>query len=96
VTGAAAIERLTQAGPEGEDSHTLIVTHNFLIGWLVSQALAAPAWRWLGLNQMNCALTVIGYEAGLPPSLITFNDAGHLPPELRWTGFPPALHPPSG
>ena len=25
----------------------------------VSQALAAPAWRWLGLNQMNCALSVI-------------------------------------
>jgi hypothetical protein len=29
------------------------VTHNFLIGWLVSQALCAPPWRWLGLNQMK-------------------------------------------
>jgi len=45
---------------------------------------------------MNCALTVIAYQPALPPSLITFNDAGHLTPDLRWTGYPPALHPPSG
>jgi probable phosphoglycerate mutase len=72
------------------------VTHNFLIGWLVSQALAAPSWRWLGLNQMNCALSVIAYRAGLPPALISFNDAGHLTPELRWNGFPAAVRPASG
>ena len=93
---AAAIQAFTQAGPPGEDSHTLIVTHNLLIGWLVSQALAGPAWRWLGVNQMNCARTVIAYQPGLPPSLLTFNDARHLPPELRWTGFPARLRPPSG
>lgn len=93
---AAAIQAFTQAGPEGKHRQTLIVTHNLLIGWLVSQALAAPDWRWLGLNQMNCALTVIAYQPGLPPSLLTFNDAGHLPAELRWTGFPAALRPPAG
>jgi serine/threonine-protein phosphatase PGAM5 len=92
---AAAIQAFTQAGPAGKDGYTLIVTHNLLIGWLVSQALAAPAWRWLGLNQMNCALTIIAYQPGLPPSLLTFNDAGHLPPELRWTGFPAPLRPPA-
>ncbi|HTW01869.1 MAG TPA: histidine phosphatase family protein [Streptosporangiaceae bacterium] len=90
---AAAIRAFTQAGPEGKDNHTLIVTHNLLIGWLVSQALAAPAWRWLGINQMNCALTVIAYQPGLPPSPLTFNDARHLPAELRWTGFPAGLRP---
>ena len=74
---------------------THFVTHNFLIGWLVSQALAAPSWRWLGVNQMNCALTVIAYRTGLPPALISFNDAGHLPPELRWNGFPAAVRPAS-
>lgn len=93
---AAAIQAFTQAGPKGKDNHTLIVTHNLLIGWLVSQAMAAPAWRWLGINQMNCALTVIAYQPGLPPSLLTFNDAGHLPPELRWTGFPSTLRPAYG
>jgi probable phosphoglycerate mutase len=93
---AAAVDRFTQAGPGDGDNHELIVTHNFLIGWLVSQALAAPSWRWLGLNQMNCALSVIAYRAGLPPALISFNDAGHLTPELRWNGFPAAVRPASG
>ncbi|MGD0244444.1 MAG: hypothetical protein ABSB59_29545 [Streptosporangiaceae bacterium] len=40
---------------------------------------------------MNCAISVIAYQTGLPASLLTFNDAAHLSPELRWTGFPPAL-----
>jgi probable phosphoglycerate mutase len=93
---AAAIDRFTRAGPGDGDNHALLVTHNLLIGWLVSQALSAPSWRWLGLNQMNCALTVIAYRPGLPPALISFNDAGHLTPELRWTGIPAAARPASG
>jgi serine/threonine-protein phosphatase PGAM5 len=93
---AAALERFAGAGGEQEDTHELIVTHNFLIGWFVSQALGAPPWRWLDLNQMNCALTVIAYLPGLPAGLISFNDAGHLPPELRWTGFPAVVRPASG
>jgi serine/threonine-protein phosphatase PGAM5 len=81
---------------EQQDTYELLVTHNFLIGWLVSQAMGAPPWRWLGLNQMNCALSIIAYQPSLPASLISFNDAGHLPPELRWTGFPARLRPVSG
>jgi len=92
----AALERFARADDEPGDTYELVVTHNFLIGWLVSRALAAPSWRWLGLNQMNCALTVIAYRTGLPPALISFNDAGHLAPELRWNGFPAAVRPASG
>jgi serine/threonine-protein phosphatase PGAM5 len=91
---SAALEEFTRPGVEGADAHELVVTHNFLIGWLVSQALAAPRWRWLGLNQMNGGLTVIAYQPDLPPRLISFNEAGHLPPALRWTGFPPTAVPP--
>ena len=43
----------------------------------------APAWRWIGLNQFNCALTIIQIQSGPPPVLISFNDMGHLPIELR-------------
>ena len=96
ILAARAVERLAQAGEEDGDSHELFVTHNFLIGWLVSQAMAAPSWRWLGTNQMNCGLSVIACQPALPPSLITFNDGGHLTADLRWTGYPPALRPPSG
>lgn len=92
----AARERFLAPGDGGSDSYELVVTHNFLIGWLVSQALSAPSWRWLGLNQMNCALTVIACQPGLPPALLTFNDAGHLPPELRWSGIPVGARPAAG
>jgi probable phosphoglycerate mutase len=27
---------------------------------------------------------------------VSYNDAGHLPPELRWTGFPPGVRPAGG
>jgi len=92
---AAALERFTRPGGPDGDEYELVVTHNFLAGWLVSQAMAGPPWRWLGVNQMNCAISVIAYAAGLPASLLTFNDAGHLSPDLCWTGFPPTLRPPA-
>jgi probable phosphoglycerate mutase len=80
-------------GPAASDTdrHDLVITHNFLVAWLVRLALDAPAWRWLGLNVGNAALTVIRYAPSLPPMLLTYNDMSHLPSELRWTGFPPEL-----
>ncbi|MFE5867029.1 histidine phosphatase family protein [Streptomyces roseifaciens] len=72
--------------------HELVVTHNFLIGWLIRAALDAPEWRWMGLNHGNAALTVIRYAPGKPSSVLFYNDMRHLPAELRWTGFPPELH----
>ncbi|NUV51307.1 histidine phosphatase family protein, partial [Streptomyces sp. CAI-78] len=67
------------------------VTHAFLAAWLVRDALDAPAWRWIGLNHANTGLTVLRYTPGRPAALMLFNDLGHLPEELRWTGFPPEL-----
>ena len=80
--------------PGDTDSSELIVTHNFLIGWFVRHALDGPAWRWLGLNQCHCGITVLHYRTAAPASLVSYNEAGHLPAPLRWTGFPPALIPP--
>ena len=90
---SAALARFAGPGPADADSHELLVTHNFLIGWFVRDALGAPDWRWLGLNQQNAALTTIMYCQGMPPALVSFNDAAHLTRPLRWTGFPPALRP---
>ncbi|MET7288976.1 histidine phosphatase family protein [Streptomyces sp. NPDC005573] len=75
-----------------EDRHELVVTHNFLIAWLVRDAMYAPDWRWLGLNHGNAALTVIRYMPGRPASVLVSNDMRHLPADLRWTGFPPEVH----
>ncbi|MBD0673670.1 histidine phosphatase family protein [Streptomyces sp. CBMA156] len=86
-----AVERFTGPVPGGEERHELVVTHAFLVGWLVRHALDAPAWRWLGVNAANAALTVLRYTPGRPPAVLLVNDQGHLPEELHWTGFPPQL-----
>ncbi|MFG3506995.1 histidine phosphatase family protein [Streptomyces sp. NPDC047821] len=87
-----ALEMFTGPVDGEEDRHELVVTHNFLIAWLVRDAMHAPHWRWLGLNHGNAALTVIRYAPGRPASVLVSNDMRHLPPELRWTGFPPETH----
>ncbi|MFF1419950.1 histidine phosphatase family protein [Streptomyces sp. NPDC058280] len=87
-----ALAQFTGPVDGDEPRHELIVTHNFLIGWLVRDALDAPKWRWMGLNHANAALTVIRYAPGRPASVLFYNEMRHLPTELRWTGFPPELH----
>lgn len=88
----AALAQFTGPVAGGEPRHELVVTHNFVIGWLVRAALDAPKWRWMGINHANAALTVIRYAPGRPPSVLFYNDMGHLPADLRWTGLPPELH----
>ena len=73
--------------PAREDRHDLLVTHNFVIAWFVREVFGAPTWRWLGVNQANCGLTIIRVRSSKPPVLVTHNDLGHLPSELR-TGLP--------
>ncbi|MFF0740682.1 histidine phosphatase family protein [Streptomyces sp. NPDC004111] len=87
-----AVRAYTGPVDGSEPRHELLVTHNFLAAHLVRAALDAPDWRWLGLNFANAALTVIRYAPGRPDTVLLFNDTGHLPAELRWTGFPPELH----
>lgn len=89
---AAALAEFTGPVVGDEPRHDLVITHNFLVGWLVRAALDAPKWRWLGINHVNAALTVIRYAPDRPPAVLLFNDTGHLPTELRWTGFPQELH----
>jgi broad specificity phosphatase PhoE len=85
---AEAIRLLTGPEPSEDDSHHLVVTHAFTIGWLVRHACAAPPWRWVGLDNGHAALTVLRYFTDRPPAVVVFNDMSHLPHELRWTGFP--------
>jgi len=81
------------ARPADAETHEVLVTHAYPVAWLVRHALDAPPARWLGLSCGNAALTVIEYRDGLAPILLLYNDMGHLPPELRWTGFAPGARP---
>jgi probable phosphoglycerate mutase len=73
--------------PSIEDRHSLLITHNFVIGWFVREVFEAPTWKWMGTNQANCGLTIIRVRSVKSPELVTHNDLGHLPVELR-TGLP--------
>lgn len=73
--------------PARGERHDLLITHNFVIAWFVREVFGAPAWRWMGLNQANCGLTIIRVRSAKPAVLVCHNDLGHLSPELR-TGLP--------
>ncbi|MEV6034817.1 histidine phosphatase family protein [Nonomuraea sp. NPDC052116] len=89
----ALVARFAKVPDHEPDTHEVLVTHAYPIAWLVRHALDAPPSRWLGLNSANTALTVIEYRDGLPPTIVMFNDMSHLPPGLRWTGFPDSVRP---
>jgi len=92
-TAEALVARFAAAPDQGDDRHELLVTHAYPIAWLLRDALGAAPVRWLGHNSANAALTVIEYRPDSPSSIVMFNDMTHLPPTLRWTGFPEALRP---
>ncbi|MBB4914991.1 histidine phosphatase family protein [Streptosporangium saharense] len=90
----ALVARFARTPEPGQpDLHEVLVTHAYPIAWLVRHAMDAPPSRWLGLNSANTALTVIDYRGNLPPTIVMFNDMSHLPPALRWTGFPKHARP---
>jgi broad specificity phosphatase PhoE len=91
---ADAERRFSGPVPGSEPRYEVLVTHNFLAGWLIRAAQDAPPWRWLTLTHAHAGLTVIRYSPGRPAALLTYNDLSHLPAELRWTGFPPDFYVP--
>ncbi|GAA4961964.1 histidine phosphatase family protein [Actinoplanes utahensis] len=91
AASAAMIARF--AGPPSVETHELLITHAFQVGWFVRDALGAPDERWQSLLPCNTGLTLIRYRRDRPPQLIMYNDVTHLPPELQWTGMPVELRP---
>lgn len=81
---ADAVAEFLGASRNGKE---LIVTHNFVIAWFVREVMQSPQWRWLGINQANCGLTVLYQMPGRPWTLRVHNDVGHLPQQIR-TGLP--------
>ena len=56
----------------------------------VCHAIGAAAWSWVNLPTHACgALTAIAYRQGRAPVLLAYNDAGHLPAEMRATDTRP-------
>jgi broad specificity phosphatase PhoE len=76
--------------PRPGQRHDVLITHNFVISWFVREVLAAPAWKWMTIDQAHCGLTILQRKPGRPWSLLAHNDLAHLPVELR-TGLPDPL-----
>lgn len=91
--GQRALELLTGPAPGQEEHREAVITHAYLVGWLVTAALDSPPWRWVSVGVANAGLTIIRYAPQSPSSVVALNDLEHLAPELRWTGFAPHLRP---
>ena len=70
--------------PRSGERHELLVAHGNIIRYLVRRAMGDPVAKWLKMNITQCGLTVIaiGPRRGRVV-LMSFNDVGHLPPEMR-------------
>lgn len=66
-----------------EDEYDLLVTHGNLIRYFVARALDADPDIWVKMIMYNCGMSLIVVDPQGSTSLISHNEAGHLPLELR-------------
>lgn len=65
------------------DLNEVIVCHGNLIRYFACRVLHVPAAAWASMMIHHCGLTVIKIEEDGRRFLVSHNDVGHLPPELR-------------
>lgn len=66
-----------------EDQYDLLVCHGNIIRYFVTRTLQVDLDVWVRMAIYNCGITLILVDAEGESSLISHNDAGHLPYELR-------------
>ncbi|MEE8337723.1 MAG: histidine phosphatase family protein [Dehalococcoidia bacterium] len=67
-------------GPSREE---VLVAHGNAIRYLVARAIGADARVWLTMDTHNCGVTEVRIDRERGPVLVSFNETGHLPAELR-------------
>jgi broad specificity phosphatase PhoE len=79
----AAFERYFKRSRAG-DRHELLVAHGNIIRYLVRRAMGDPVAKWSEMNITQCGLTVLAIgPRSSRATLMSFNDVGHLPPNMR-------------
>jgi len=66
-----------------EDRHDIIVCHGNVIRYFVTKVLKVETMSWLQMTIGNCGLTVVSIKPNGSMKLISFNDMGHIPSNLR-------------
>jgi serine/threonine-protein phosphatase PGAM5 len=60
----------------------LLFTHGNLIRYVLADTLGLPYEAWMRVAICHASITEIRVFPGNVPALISFNDTGHLPPEM--------------
>jgi serine/threonine-protein phosphatase PGAM5 len=65
------------------DKHDIIVCHGNVIRYFVTKVLNVDTMAWLQMTIGNCSLTIIKIKPDGSMKLVSFNDVGHIPPNLQ-------------
>ncbi|MBA3470067.1 MAG: histidine phosphatase family protein [Herpetosiphonaceae bacterium] len=77
-----AFERYFKAAAQ-VTRHEIIVCHGNIIRYLVCRALQVPIESWANTDIHNCGISEVAIESDGRMMLISHNDTGHLPYDLR-------------
>jgi len=79
----AAFSKYFIPSPDEDDRNDIIVCHGNVIRYFVTKVLKVETMSWLQMTTGNCGLTVIRIKPDGTMKLVSFNDMGHIPPNLR-------------
>ncbi len=79
----AAFSKYFIPSPDEEDQNDIIVCHGNVIRYFVTKVLKVETMSWLQMTTGNCGLTVVRIKPDGSMKLVSFNDMGHIPPNLR-------------
>ncbi len=79
----AAFSNYLIPSPGEEDQNDIIVCHGNVIRYFVTKVLKVETMSWLQMTTGNCGLTVVRIKPDGSMKLVSFNDMGHIPPNLR-------------
>lgn len=68
---------------KGQDRHEIIVCHGNLLRYFVARALQVPPEAWIHTDIYNSAISEVVIRGDGELLLLSHNDHGHLPPEMR-------------
>lgn len=69
--------------PDEEERNDIIVCHANVIRYFVTKILKVDNMSWLQMTMGNCGLTVVRIKPDGSMKLVSFNDMGHIPPNLQ-------------
>lgn len=67
----------------GKDRNDVIVLHGNIMRYFVMRALMVPPEAWINTDIYNCGITEIVIESDGRIMLMSHNDSGHLPVEMK-------------